>query len=44
MNLNMALSEGRETVLYALILLKLNLLYFYDAKKDLKDTKLLHTC
>lgn len=44
MNLNMALSEGREAGLYALIFLKLNVLYFYDAKKSLKDTKFLHTC
>lgn len=37
----MILSEGRKAVLYVMIFLKLKLLYFYDAKKDLKGTKLL---
>lgn len=35
--------RGWETVLYVLIFLKLNSLYFYDAKKDLKGTKLLYS-
>lgn len=40
---HMALSEGGVTILYTLSFLKLNLFYFQDANKDLKDTKLLHT-
>lgn len=39
----MALSGGVETILYAVIFLRVNLLCFRDAKKDLKGTKQLHT-
>lgn len=40
----MVFLEGEDIVLYVLIFIKLNFLYFYDVKKDLKGIKLLCIC